>query len=107
MKKANFYINMFMGVQEKSGYIFNISDGEKSIDFTLYKNNNYWLCSELSSGAAVNGCVGFINRQQAIDFILQYDAELFYKILYCLKNHPETIENFNKKITDYEIKKIA
>lgn len=103
-KKTNFYINLFKGVELKNGYIFTIKDSEeKEVVFTLYKKNNYWILSEYSTGLNC-GCSGFCNRQYAIDFILQYDADLFYKVHKAINSNADTAKTFKNKIKEYENK---
>ena len=105
-KKADFYINLFVGVEKKAGYIFSISDNDKKVDFTLFKTGTYWNLSELTTGLKLP-CCGFTTRQYAIDFILQYDAELFHKVFNQITRSSDFIELFNKKIADYEAKNAA
>lgn len=104
-------------IEEKEGYICKVEHDNKSLYFVLVKadiKGTWWNISELSTGSSFNSAC-FKNRDQAIDYIIEYDYEVFNKLYNCLQNVNNsntpwfnTLAEFNKNnMQILETEKIA
>lgn len=76
-------------IEEFEGYICKVTHDNNNLYFALqkkqYSSGNWWHISELTTGASFNNA-DFKTRDQAIEYITEYDFEVFNKLHNRLKN---------------------
>lgn len=95
-------------IKELDGYIFKVIHNNKSVYFTLQKreSSRWWNLSELTTGASV-GFSDFKTRDQAINYITEYDFDIFNKIFNYLQCFDDQVPEYYSLLADFNKNNMA
>lgn len=75
-------------IEEFNGYICKVTHNDNNLYFALqkkhYSSGDWWHISELTTGSSFNNA-DFKTREKAIEYITEYDFEVFNKLCSSLK----------------------